>query len=74
MTTIEALIEASPDKQITMKAAIEGIQVDPTHNQGLENNPDRSNVRKSITSLVDHGRLTLELGIIRLPDDLGYAG
>jgi hypothetical protein len=74
MATLEALIEASPDNQITMKEAIEGIQGDATHNQGLENNPDRSNVRKTITSLADHGRVTLELGVIRLPDDLGDAG
>ena len=74
MATLEALIEASPNKQLTMKEAIEGIQGDATHNQGLENNPDRSNIRKTIGSLVDHGRVTLELGIIRLPDELGDAG
>ena len=74
LETIEDLIEKSPRKEITMKEAIAAIQADPKHNQGLENNPDRSNVRKSIESLADKAKVTLELGIIRLPDDLGDIG
>lgn len=74
LQTIEDLIEASPKKEISMKDAIAGIQADPKHNQGLENHPDRSNVRKTLGSLADQGKVTLELGIIRLPDDVGDLG
>jgi hypothetical protein len=74
LQTIEDLIEASPKKELSMKDAIAGIQADPKHNQGLENHPDRSNVRKTLGSLADQGKVTLELGIIRLPDDVGDLG
>jgi hypothetical protein len=74
LETLEDVIEALPKKEIGMKDAITAIQADPRHNQGLENHPDRSNVRKSIESLADKGKVTLELGIIRLPDDQGDLG
>jgi hypothetical protein len=55
---------------MTLKEAIEAIQGSLTHNpEKFENWPNASNVKKSIASLADHGRISIDLGVVRLPDD-----
>lgn len=70
LKTLEHAIYLSPKKEMTLKEAIEAIQSSLTHNpEKFENWPNTSNVKKSIASLADHGKISIDLGVIRLPDD-----
>lgn len=70
LKTLEHAIYLSPKKEVTLKEAIEAIQGSLTHNpEKHENWPDKSNIKKTVTSLADHGRISMDLGVIRLPDD-----